>query len=380
MSHSTVTVVVRHADTPAEAVQQAESMLEPYSEHLDVPHTAPIPTPEVERILSLATEDSLARKTLEEVTADPAARTSLLRVLGEYMTGDPSNGRWDGQTYGYHTTSNPDGRWDWYSIGGRWQGFYTLKDGTDSEACLLGECGAFGGDPAEALAGRADVARKEIIDIEGMRLMAGIEASALCDKYDAATQGIEAPESWGRTLARVVARVATRETVGASPVGVSAPAEAPGATLPALPGDLDTLSEFEVTQWAQNTIESMHEQSMLVAVSEIKAETDRLRRTYNDHPWMKALRTADLLPLFGSPHEVFKVGSGGREALVRERRDGVLMTHSLLTDEGWMEQGRMLMFGMSDDTMSRAEWVERFNGVIDGLPDDAWLVLVDAHS
>lgn len=380
MSHSTVTVVVRHADSPAEAVQQAESMLEPYSEHPDVPHTAPIPTPEVERILSLSTEGSLAQKTLEEVTADPASRTSLLRVLGECMTGDPSSGRWDGQTYGYHTTSNPDGRWDWYSIGGRWQGFYTLKDGTDSEACLLGECRAFGGDPAEALVGRADVARKGAIDIEGMRLMAGIEASELYDKYDSATQGIDAPEPWGRTLARIVARVGAQEAVSTSPVGVSAPAEAPGVALPALPGDLDTLSEFEVAQWAEDTIDSMYEQSMFVAVSEIMTEIDRLRHTYNDHPWVKALRTADLLPLFGSLHEVFKVGSGGREALVRERRDGVLMTHSLLTDEGWMEHGRMGMFGMSNDTMSRAEWMERFNSIIDGLPDDAWLVLVDAHS
>lgn len=64
---------------------------------------------------------------------------------------------------------------------------------------------------------------------------------------------------------------------------------------------------------------------------------------------------------------------------MKERRDGALVTHSLLTDDGWLEQGRVGAFGSSDDTMSVEAWREMFNEIIDGVPDDAWLVLVDVH-
>lgn len=380
MSHSSVTVVVRNADDPASAVKQAEDMLEPYNEQNAVAHTVPIPAREVEHILSLSAPDDLARKPLAEVTADDDDRLALLRVLGEYMTGNPDNGRWDGETYGYYTTFNPEGRWDWYMVGGYWQGFYDLKEGVESTHFLLGSPGPGGrSGPVEALDGRADVARKRSIDVEGMRLMAGIEASNLYDKYEDATRGIEAPESWGRTVARVIQKVASRETVSAAPAGGAAPSGGISASLPTLPGDIDTLSEFDALQWAESTMQAMQEQSMFVAVSEIKAETTRLRALYNDHPWVVALHTADMLPLFCSPHEMFKAGEGEREALVRERRDGALVTRSLLTEEGWMEQGRMRMFGCSEDTMSREDWVARFNEVVDGLPGDAWLVVVDLH-
>lgn len=379
MSHSTVTVIVRDADSPADAVKQAENMMEPYDEQKIVGHIVPIPAREVEHILSLVAPAELARKTLAEVTADEEERLALLRILGEYMTGDPDGGRWDGETYGYYTTSNPEGRWDWYMVGGRWQGFYNLAEGAEDDEHLLGEPGAFFSRPEETLGGCADVARKRAIDVEGMRLMAGIEASTLYDKYENVTAGIEAPEPWGRTVARAVAKVATRETVSVAPAGATALLDRPQTALPAPPGNIDTLSESSALRWAEDTMQAMHEQSMLAAISEIKAETARLSNIHNAHPWVSALRGAEMLPLFTSPHEMFKVEEGGREALVQERRDGALVTHSLLTEHGWMEQGRMRMFGRSEDTMSSQEWVAHFNEVIDSLPEDAWLVVLDAH-
>lgn len=52
--------------------------------------------------------------------------------------------------------------WDWYVIGGRWMGFFTMKPGTSG---LLGECGVMGNKAPE---GTADQARKCDIDFEGM--------------------------------------------------------------------------------------------------------------------------------------------------------------------------------------------------------------------
>lgn len=56
---------------------------------------------------------------------------------------------------------NPDSKWDWYSIGGRWTGYFKLKDGTEG---ALGESGVFGNEPEND----ADVARVKDIDWERM--------------------------------------------------------------------------------------------------------------------------------------------------------------------------------------------------------------------
>ena len=40
--------------------------------------------------------------------------------------------------HGYWT--NPEAKWDWYEIGGRWQGSLTLKDGTTSDTAAVEDC------------------------------------------------------------------------------------------------------------------------------------------------------------------------------------------------------------------------------------------------
>lgn len=47
---------------------------------------------------------------------------------------------------GVYSTSNPNAKWDWYSLGGRWEGLLLLKDGS-----------------------RVDQAKKKDIDIDKMR-------------------------------------------------------------------------------------------------------------------------------------------------------------------------------------------------------------------
>jgi hypothetical protein len=70
-----------------------------------------------------------------------------------------------------YSTYNPDSKWDWYQLGGRWTGYFLLKPGETGE---LGESGAFGN---EAQTGTADSARKGSIDFETMRDRAGQNAS-----------------------------------------------------------------------------------------------------------------------------------------------------------------------------------------------------------
>lgn len=36
--------------------------------------------------------------------------------------------------------TNPEAKWDWYSIGGRWSGMLTLKDGTKADSARVRDC------------------------------------------------------------------------------------------------------------------------------------------------------------------------------------------------------------------------------------------------
>jgi hypothetical protein len=69
---------------------------------------------------------------------------------------DPETGR-----YGYW--ENPNRKWDWYQVGGRWSGFFKLKPGAKG---ALGERGVLGNVPSP---GHADQVTKGDVDWNAMR-------------------------------------------------------------------------------------------------------------------------------------------------------------------------------------------------------------------
>lgn len=81
----------------------------------------------------------------------------------------------DGETGKYGYWENPNAKWDWYQLGGRWTGFFKLKPGTTGQT---GRAGLFGKD---AERGHTDSAKKCDIDFEGMRAASEKEAG---EKYD----------------------------------------------------------------------------------------------------------------------------------------------------------------------------------------------------
>jgi len=76
----------------------------------------------------------------------------------------------DDEGFGYH--SNPNAKWDWFQIGGRWSGYWKLKDNKDG---LMGEKSWACGDK-EIPENRCDIARIGDIDFEGMFLDKRIKA------------------------------------------------------------------------------------------------------------------------------------------------------------------------------------------------------------
>lgn len=74
--------------------------------------------------------------------------------------------------------TNPNAKWDWYVIGGRWTGYFPLKDGAKGN---VGRPGLMT-DPARP--GHADIARKGDIDFESAREKAQREAERRFDKWE----------------------------------------------------------------------------------------------------------------------------------------------------------------------------------------------------
>lgn len=75
--------------------------------------------------------------------------------------------------------TNPNAKWDWYEIGGRWTGFFQLKHGAE------GTVGRPGLMTEAAKHGCADSAAKGDIDFEDMYVAAGNRAGKLWDRVHA---------------------------------------------------------------------------------------------------------------------------------------------------------------------------------------------------
>lgn len=94
--------------------------------------------------------------------------------------------------------TNPDRKWDWYQIGGRWSGFLKLKEGAEGQNGKRSWMNKL----EETQAGFCDSALKKDIDIEGMRDLKGKEASDRWDTINSITGG-QQWEPWDVVRERV---------------------------------------------------------------------------------------------------------------------------------------------------------------------------------
>jgi hypothetical protein len=73
--------------------------------------------------------------------------------------------------YGYW--ENPNKKWDWFSVGGRWSNKLLLKDGTKADECEV-----------------------QHLDLEAIRAAKKAEAERLWDKFHSAIGRLPTPKSW----------------------------------------------------------------------------------------------------------------------------------------------------------------------------------------
>lgn len=84
----------------------------------------------------------------------------------------------DGELIKAVRRTNPDAKWDWYVMGGRWCGYFPLKPGFVG---VSGKSGTFGNKAKE---GHADQVTKGMVDWEGARQTARVEATTEFDQWE----------------------------------------------------------------------------------------------------------------------------------------------------------------------------------------------------
>jgi len=102
--------------------------------------------------------------------------------------------------WGYYC--NPNAKWDWWEIGGRWSGYFKVKEGVPSYRYTLGKPGVMGScrDRGEK---RADQIHKGDIDLKGMRKEAEEKANELYDVFEQTVSGLPVSESWESVRTRM---------------------------------------------------------------------------------------------------------------------------------------------------------------------------------
>lgn len=280
----------------------------------------------------------------QEMPADEARKhgvgyKTLAEAAEDWCGGVEKNGRFYRQT-------NPNAKWDWWQLGGRWSGMLRLKGEVrealhhiavlekrgkpvpDSTLDLVegvenGQRSWMNREEAGDI-GQVDVARKCQIDFDGMRQEAENNARA---SYMAAQQIINGRsfETWEEVRTRFKSL--------------------PASDLPAVEGE---------------------------------TAIDAARKFFHDQPVIEDLSKAGLLSFWSVDEDLQKFRMSIEEVAERAR-SSILLTHAVIKDGKWYQKGEMGWFGMSSNDKDPEAWSKEFAALLDGLPDDTSIAIVDCH-
>jgi hypothetical protein len=230
---------------------------------------------------------------------------------------DPTTGQ-----YGYW--ENPNAKWDWYQLGGRWTGFFKLKADANKEFAIQGSAGLM---TKPAGKGYADTALKRDIDIAGMRAEEEKEAKERYERIESIfPNGIPKIEiAWSKIIDS--------------------------------DGPYKDMSRDDRREFYHNQ-------------EGVKA--------WKEATHLKADEVSDDLRSFyiWADQEDFQCS---KEEYIKKAGDGVLLTFAVLKDGKWYERGEMGWWACVSNEKSEGEWEREFSQLIDELPEDTLLSVYDCH-
>jgi hypothetical protein len=225
--------------------------------------------------------------------------------------------------YGYFR--NPNGKWDWYGLGGRWTGFFTLKPNTPGTVGEPGLC------TEKADKGFADMAYKKDIDFDSMRRKAANKARHWYTMVQEEFRG----------------------------------------NIPKLDIHWEELRDENNEKYKDiprdKIRDTYHGQS---AMQLWKAAADRCRKSKDKDDDSKML------------YEIFMWGDLEKfqcteEEYVKKAYDSATSTFAVIKDGKWYEKGKMGFWAMVAN--EKADWNEEFTKLLDSVPDDTLISIYDCH-
>lgn len=212
--------------------------------------------------------------------------------------------------YGYW--HNPNAKWDWWQLGGRWAGFLMVKKGSNTAGrgsqTLLARDDMYEGDPL-----RADCARLGDIDWDGM--------------FKAAVD--RAGKRWDAEMAEIAKR------------------------------------DKSEAEWRVQFSEMD---------AEIMSRFKRMCEHYRLSETWESYRLWSLNPLFSDVNFLDTKDRASHVAKV-----SVPSTFAFLKDGQWGERGEMGWFGLVRDEKDCGAWEKEFEQMLETLPEDTMIWIVDCH-
>jgi hypothetical protein len=114
--------------------------------------------------------------------------------------------------------------------------------------------------------------------------------------------------------------------------------------------------------------------SFMSKVDDKSITLEAARKDYNAQDVVKDMRENEGTRWFNV--EKFLVS---REEYVQSNRSAAIATFAVVKDGTWYERGRMGWWGCVSDEKDQDEWNQQFADLLDGLPYDTMLTVVDCH-
>lgn len=281
MSHFTVLVVT---DTP----DDVENALQPFHEY----ECTGIKD---EYVKFVPAEESLEEMRAKHTRCLAECPDSTSEDFDEFMNSWYGYNKEDGV---WGRVANPNAKWDWWKIGGRWAGFFIPKN---PDVGIKGKAGLLG---SEMRPDGVDQTIKSNIDFERMYSEAVDNAAEF---YDKAMKIID-----GR----------------------------------------------EYKTWDQ--------------VRQDIKDIDKARDFYHSQPVIEDLKKMNDWPFFDASQ--FAVD---RDFYIQDAKEAAVSTFAILIDGKWLERGNMGWWCSVTDKDD--EYSKKFFEILDSIPDDKFLTVVDCH-
>lgn len=228
--------------------------------------------------------------------------------------------------YGYWT--NEKAKWDWYQLGGRWNGYFKLKS-PDPTTGVIGDAGVFG-DSREDFSSRADQTTKGNIDIEAMKAedaeIARKRYQTVLRCFDGSIPKIDIP--W---------------TVF-----------------------IDDNGPYKGVDWDERR-EKYHAQPALKRLAEVREAVSR-GDIQVDKEYEHLFHFLELEDYNCSEDEY-----------AQRHAESALATFAIVKDGEWYEKGEMGWWACVSNEMDQGEWNKKVMELFNSLPDDTLVSVFDCH-